>query len=109
MQALAPGVLRKLEHLARFAVPAPRDVAQRDDRALLDRQRRDGALDRAASALAAPDVVRQRAPVARVRAPVPREGVAAAPKALGVDGGRRRPRAPPAPPGGAGPPPPPPE
>src|SRR4051794_29847477 len=85
VQALARGVLRKLEHLARFAMPAPRDVAQRDDRALLDRQRRDRAFHRAAGAVAAPDVVGERAPVARVRAPVPREGAAAVPKALGVD------------------------
>src|SRR4051794_41968459 len=87
VQALARDVLRKLEHLARFAMPAPRDVAQRDDRALLDRQCRDRALDRAAGALAPPDVVRGRAPGARGAAPVPRGGAAPPGKPLGGDPG----------------------
>src|SRR4051794_19256043 len=90
MEALARDGVRQLEDVVGLTRPTADDVAQREDGSLLDRQGRHRGCHGAAGPMPAPDVVREAAPVARVRAPVTREAVGPAAKAAGIDGGLRR-------------------
>src|SRR3954469_8520950 len=87
MEALARDGVRQLENVVGLTRPTADDVAQREDGSLLARQGRHRGCHDAARPMPAPDVVREAAPVARVRAPVTREAVG--PGAETAGGGRR--------------------